>query len=104
MKTVFAILGGLLAILALGWVLVGNDLLMTKFFAPKQEQVRRETFENSKAYRDGAVQELQNMQFEYIKATEDQKPALASLIRRRAATVPSDAMPTDLYQFIRSLQ
>jgi hypothetical protein len=50
--------GALLGILGLTWVFQGNDFFLTRFFAPKYEQVRRETFENSKAYRDGMVQEL----------------------------------------------
>ena len=54
MKVVLSIMGVILALalfMGLGWVAQGNSFFMYKFFAPKQEQVRRETFEQSKAYR-----------------------------------------------------
>ena len=47
--------------------------------------MRRETFEESKAYNAGMIQELQNMQFEYVKAAPEQKDALASIILHRVA-------------------
>lgn len=78
----------LAAMMCLGWLTQGNQFFMYKFFAPKQEQVRREVFEQSKAYRQGMVQELQNMQFEYVKASKDGKEAMRSIILHRAADVP----------------
>lgn len=87
----------------LAWLLTGNDLAMTKVFAPQYKQVRREVFERSKAYRDGVVQELQSMQFAYIAADPAHKLALASLIKHRAVTVPLDAMPLSLSTFIKEL-
>ncbi len=56
----------LLGLLALGWLVQGNDFFMYKFFAPRQEAVRRQVFETSRAFNQGMVQELQNMQFEYL--------------------------------------
>lgn len=106
MKVVIAVFGGIFVILlmgALGWVAAGNDLAMAAFFAPKYEQVRRTTFEQSKAYNDGMAQELRAMQFEYIKADDKHKAALASVIRHRAAGFPEQNLPSDLNQFIRSL-
>lgn len=86
----------------LGWGLLGNTLLQRKFFAPKFEQVRRETFEQSKAYRQGSIQELQNMQFQYLKADPDHKAALADIILRRAADFKD--LPPDLQSFVDSLK
>ena len=93
---------GAIAGFALGWVLTGNNLAMTAFFAPKYEQVRRETFEQSKAYRQGMVQELQNMQFEYEQSDADHKTALAAIILRRAADFQD--LPADLREFVRQLK
>lgn len=92
------------AILGITWIAQGNDFLLYRFFAPRTEQVRRETFEQSKAYRQGNVQELQNMQFEYAKATSDQKAALASVILHRAADFDEAAMPADLRSFVAGLR
>jgi hypothetical protein len=103
MKPFLAIIGGVLGVGALTWGLTAHDLIFTSFFAPKYENVRRKTFEQSKSFRTGAIQELQNMQFEYIKASPEHKVALADIIRHRAVEVPADAMPTDLQSFISNL-
>jgi len=103
LATAAAVIVGICLLFGLGWLGTTNSLFMNKVFAPKFEQVRRDTFEQSKAYRDGAVQELQDMQFEYVKAAPEHKAALASIIKHRAAGVPADAMPADLYSFIKEL-
>jgi hypothetical protein len=99
MKPLLAIVGGV----ALLWGIAYHQLIFTAFFGPKFENVRRNTFEQSKSFRTGAVQELQNMQFEYIKASPEHKKALADIIRHRATEVPADAMPSDLQSFISNL-
>lgn len=108
MKNLFAIVGGLVAFvvvaIGLAWIFQGNDFFMYRWFAPKYEDVRRETFERSKAYRQGAVQELQNMQFEYVKADDAHKDALASIILHRSADLDEEVIPPDLRAFIRQLK
>ena len=104
MKPFLTIVGGVLTLGAVTWGVAYHDLIFTSFFAPKFENVRRNTFEQSKSFRTGAVQELQNMQFEYIKASPEHKKALADIIRHRATEVPEDAMPLDLYNFIQGLK
>jgi len=86
MKTVAAILGSLFGILVLTWIFQGNDFFLYKIFAPRQEAVRRQVFETSRAFNQGMVQELQNMQFEYLKQKDlEAKSALADVILHRAA-------------------
>lgn len=99
-------LAAFVVILAVSWVAQGNDWFMYKVFAPKYEQVRRETFEQTKSYRQGMVQELQNMQFEYVKANEEQKAALADLILHRAADFDLDdnRVPSELRSFVNQLR
>ena len=94
---------GALALLAAVWLTAFNTLAMRRAFMPATEQVRRETFEQSKAYRDGMLQELRGMQFAYLQADPEHKAAIASLIRHRAAGFPVDAMPSDLADFIKGL-
>jgi len=84
----------------LGWLAQGNQFFMYKYFAPKQEAVRRQVFEETKSYNQGMVQELCNMQFEYIKASPSQQAALASIILHRAADYDENKLPSDLRQFI----
>jgi hypothetical protein len=99
-----ALITGFIAfIVGIGWFAAGNNLALQKVFAPAHEQVRRDTFEQSKAYRDGAVQELRAMQFEYLKADPAHKAGLAAVIKHRAVGVPADALPYDLSLFIKEL-
>jgi len=101
------LIGGWIAAILVGflliWVIAGNTLIFQKVFNPQFEQVRRETFENSKAYRDGMVQELHSLQIEYIKADAAIKPALADVIKHKAVGIPADALPQDLTDFIKGL-
>jgi hypothetical protein len=103
MKEVGIGLLAIVALLALGWLFTGNDLAMQKVFSPAREQVRRETFEQSKAYRDGVIQEIRSMQFEYLKADEAHKAAMGAVIRHKLAGFPADALPSDLQQFVVEL-
>ena len=104
MKPFLAVVGGVVGFGALIWGVAYHDLIFTSFFAPKYENVRRNTFEQSKSFRTGAVTELQNMQFEYIRSDAAHKVALKDIIIHRSAEVPEDAMPQDLYNFIQSLK
>jgi hypothetical protein len=90
--------GALIAFIALLWVLAGNNLAMMKVFAPAAEAVRRETFEESKAYSDGMEKDLLAMQMEYVRANPEHRAALAALIKQRAAgyTPKSFALKTFL--------
>jgi hypothetical protein len=103
MRPLLAIVGGVFTLGAVTWGVAYHDLLFTAFFAPKYENVRRNTFEQSKSFRTGAVQELENMRFEYIKAAPEHKKALADIIRHRATEIPIDAMPADLSAFVNTL-
>lgn len=93
----------MLAILGFMWGTTWNDLALRAVFAPRQEAIRRETFEGSKAYRDGMIQELRAMQFEYQKADYKQKAGMANVIRHKLAGFPEDAIPSDLQVFIKEL-
>ncbi len=104
MKTFLTLIACIILFLGLGWAVTGNDFFLYKFFAPKYEQVRRETFEQTKSYRQGMVQELQNMQFQYEQASPEHKAALRSLILHRVADFPADDMPPNLYVFIQKLR
>jgi hypothetical protein len=103
-KGTFMVVLVLVCILGLGWVISANDLALTSFFAPKQEAVRRKTFEQSKAFNQGMIQELQNMQFQYVQAKPEQQAVLASIILHRAADYDEDQLPPDLRVFIAGLR
>jgi hypothetical protein len=93
----------IVAIAVVPWLAMGNDLALRSFFAPRQEAVRRETFEQSKAFREGMAQEVRAMQMEYITASDEHKDALASVILHRVADC-EDELPGDLQLFVDSLK
>ncbi len=90
----------------IGWFAQGNEFFLYKVLAPKREAVRREVFEQSKAFNQGMVQELQNMQFEYVKADTAHKAALAGIILHRSADFDFDdpRVPNDLKVFVTELK
>jgi hypothetical protein len=104
MKYIGIIFLSLVGTLAFIWILQCSDFFLYKTFAPKYEAVRRQTFEQSKAYNQGMVQELQNMQFQFIQADKEHKAALASVILHRAADYDESAMPPALAEFVRGLR
>jgi hypothetical protein len=108
---VLSVIGGLfvtvvvvVAIGVLGWVGNWYDLTINSYFAPSQEQVRRDVFEQSKAYNQGMIQDLQGMQFDYAQADDAHKPALADIILHRTADFDVSKLPPDLRSFVEKLR
>lgn len=106
MRVAFSVFSLIIGLLGFTWLIQGNDFFLYKTFAPKYESVRRQTFEQSKAFNQGMIQELQNMQFEYAKADPEHKAALADIILHRAADFDTDQpqVPADLRSFIAQLK
>ena len=107
MKYVGLSLLGLILLLSLCWISVGNEFFLYKFFTPKIVQVQREVFENSRSFNQGMVQELENMRFEYEKEKDlNAKVALKSIILHRASgyNLNNPIVPYDLRVFINNLK
>ena len=97
-------IGVLMALLVgIGFVVEGGDFFLYRFFAPRQEAARRQIFEESKSYNDGMTQELQAMQFEYLRTDPEHRAALASVILHRVAGYDVGRLPPDLQTFIHGL-
>jgi hypothetical protein len=108
MKSAFQIFAGCIAfvvlVFVLGFLFQGEDFILYRYFAPKQEAVRRQVFEQTKSYNQGYIQELQAMQFQYVQADKSAKAALADIILHRTADYPDAKLPPDLYAFIEQLR
>jgi hypothetical protein len=94
------LVGGTIGVLGIAW----GVYYLTATFSPKYEATRRETFEQSKAYNQGMAQELQNMQFEYIKAAPEHRAALRSVILHRTADYDLNKLPPDTAAFVTQLK
>lgn len=94
----------LVVLLGAGWIAQGNDFFLYKVFAPKYETVRRQTFEQTKSYRQGMVDELENMQLAYVKADSAGKRAMAPIILHRAADTDPSTLTPDLNSFLTELR
>lgn len=104
MKYVLIGIAALVAIIGIGWIGAGNDFLLYKFWAPKQENVRREVFENTQSYVDGKKEYLSQLRFQYQTADEGHKAALRTLILSEASSVDNSKLPDDLRGFIEQLK
>ena len=90
--------------IAISWVSMGNEFFLYKVFAPKQEAVRREVYENTNSYNRGMAQDLVNMEAQYIVATDEQKLALGSLILRRVADYDETKLKKETRAFISQVR
>lgn len=97
-------LGVLVAMAVMAFALQGTDFFLYKVFAPRQEAVRRDVFEQSRAYNEGMQQELQNMAFQYAQADDEHKSALASLILHRVADYDIGKLDPDMRRFVERLR
>jgi hypothetical protein len=92
------------ALLGLTWTGAYHDVIFRSFFAPKYEQIRRDTYVQSESHVRGTIIDLQKQQIEYLREKDPAtKEALASVIRQTATQVPSNLLPSDLRSFIFSL-
>ncbi len=58
------------------------DLKLTRFFASRRENIKREVFENTKSYTHGKIQDLAKYYREYYEAeSEADKQIIVKLIR-----------------------
>lgn len=86
------------------WLFQGNDFFMYKIFAPKYEQVRRETFEQTKSYNQGVAQELNKQYTEYQSASDAGKQAIAAVVLHQVADYDVEKLPPHLRQFVNQLR
>lgn len=103
-QIIAAVIGAIALLIGLGWIIRYNDLATTKVFAPKYEEVRRETFEQSKSYNRGTIQNLRDAQMNYISAPADRRAGLGSVIIQQYADYPDDKLPNDLRAFMSCLR
>lgn len=101
--SVFALVAA--GIFGVVWVASELDLKYQAHFAPQQEAIRRTTFEQSKAYNQGTIQELRKAQVDFARAKDQsERSAIASFALHQIADYPRESLPPDLQAFVTQLQ
>ena len=73
-------------------------------YAPRYEDVRRETYEHSRAFQEGTLRDLDNLRLEYARGDDAQKAAIADTARHRLADVPIEQLPPALRTFAQTVE
>jgi hypothetical protein len=76
------------------------------FWAPKYENVKRKTFEQTQSYIEGKRQDLAKYHHEWVTASDStDKKAIEALVRQQFANVnPSIIQDPDLADWLTSVQ
>lgn len=109
-KGFLAIVGVVVAISALG--IYGREfaLRMDSHYAPKEEQVRHNTFECSASHADGITREIRQYQDQFNAAVKSGDAGAQALLRNRilqeAESQSNDdcPQPSDVQSFVQSLR
>lgn len=100
MKDILIVLGAIIVLIVFGsfidWVATGNDFFMYKFWAPKYEDVRRDTYTHTQSYRQGSVQRLATLCNQIETAEPNQKVMLNNVIAQEFAEWSSQDVPAYL--------
>jgi len=93
-KVVVCIVGFVVFIIGISWISMGNEFMLYKYFAPKQEAVRTKVYRESQAQQDGMINELQKMQIEYASASPEGKLIIADAVVSRSAQFTGQLTPS----------
>jgi hypothetical protein len=102
------VLGLIMLIVILGAMGLGGRYINMKveaWFAPREQNIQREVFENTKSYNEGKEQELVKYKFEYDKARGKDDVgtmrAVESAVRHSFADYEDDRLSPELQEFVR---
>ncbi len=87
----------LVLIMALDWIIQGHNFFLYQYFAPKQEAVRRQTYEQTKSYRQGSVQRLNTLCTQVADTDAGHKPMLNDIIKQEFAEWDINDVPAYLH-------
>jgi hypothetical protein len=80
------------------------DFGIFKHFAPRIERVRRETYEQSRAFQEGTVRDLENLSLEYAAGNQAVKEAIRAVALHRLADLSSELLTPNLRSFKSELE
>jgi predicted lipid-binding transport protein (Tim44 family) len=106
LKAFFGVIGVVIVVSALAVAGREYSLRMEAHYAPREEQVRHNTFECSQSHSDGMAREIRQYQDQYGTADAAGKTILRQRILQDAESQNSDAcpLPSDVQLFVQSIK
>lgn len=108
MKKFLAVVGGFVLffalIIGLGAVGLGGrwlSLKIERWFQPREANVQRQVFENTKSFNEGKEQELLKVYKEYLTADEDTKAGLRTYVCQAFADYKIERLDVTLQNFVK---
>jgi hypothetical protein len=103
LKGFFATVGVVIALAAL--TIGGREfaLRMNSHYAPREEQVRHDTFECSASHTDGLAREVRQYMDQYRSADAGGREVLANRIKQEVDSYTCGDLPADVQSFRQSL-
>jgi hypothetical protein len=96
MNIIWGIVIFLIVSVCIDWFVQGSNFFMYKFFAPKQEAVRREVYEQTKSYKQGSIQRLGTLCSQIATADSAHAPMLNDIITQEFVEWDTTAVPQHL--------
>jgi hypothetical protein len=95
----------LILLVATPFIVGEYNLLYKSTIMKKSRNIDRDIYETSKSYVKGASQDLANYKFQYDKASEDERQAIAGLVRNRFSDLePSQLKSYQLQVFLKEVR
>lgn len=98
---------GIIGFFALIFVINEFAIFGIKFWGVRQENARREVFEQTQSYVEGKRQDLIKYHHEWVKASPEDKLAIESVIRQQFSQFSEDKYLQDdpsLYAFLKDIK
>jgi hypothetical protein len=104
MKVALVIVVAVIFLYGIGFLMTGGDLVIYRFWAPKQENAKRVVFENTQSYVQGKQEYLSRLCQQYRDtASADQKASLRTMILDEASTVDNSKLSGSVPACINAL-
>jgi hypothetical protein len=105
MRTTLIVIGSIIGLFLLIFLANEFSIFGTKFWGVRQQNARREVFEQTQSYVEGKRQELIKLHHEWNKASADDKIAIEATIRMNFANFDESKIEQpELYSFLKTIK
>jgi len=94
MKVILSVIGAIILLVIVGLATDLGGILWSGVTNPMREEVRRDTFESSRAFNEGVIRDLANYRQQWLDAEESDRPAIESTVRHRFPNYAIEDVPS----------